>query len=167
MTSSVIASKRGRLAVIEAEADIQRSPEDVFDYCSDHTHEPEWNTKMKAVEKLTDAPMGVGARYRMEFTSAPSVVSECVRFERPSVWEMVGRSRAMRSGWRGRVLPEGDGAHLLLRMEIQLRGLLGLAAPLLRRRMRPELERDIATIKARLEAVEPSPLDPTASALSR
>jgi hypothetical protein len=49
------------------------------------------------------------------------------------------------------VLPRGDGARLLLRMEIQLRGLLGLAAPLLRRRMRPELERDIATIKARLE----------------
>jgi hypothetical protein len=30
-----------------------------------------------------------------------------------------------------------------------------LAAPLLRRRMRPELERDIATIKARLEAQDP------------
>jgi hypothetical protein len=55
------------------------------------------------------------------------------------------------------VLPSGDGAHLLLRMEILLRGLLGLGAPLLRRRMRPELERDIATIKARLEAVEPPP----------
>jgi len=36
-------------------------------------------------------------------------------------------------------------------MEIQLHGLLRMAAPLLRRRMRPELERDIATIKAKLE----------------
>jgi hypothetical protein len=154
LETSVITSKRGRLAVIEAEADIQRSPEDVFDYCSDHAHEPEWNIKMTEVEQLTDAPIGVGVRYRMEFTSAPSVISECVRFERPSVWEMVGRSRAMRFGWRGRVLPSGDGAHLMLRMEIQLRGLLGLAAPLLGRRMRPELERDIATIKARLEERE-------------
>jgi hypothetical protein len=40
---------------------------------------------------LTDAPIGLGTRYRMVFTSAPSVVSECVRFEPPSVWEMVGR----------------------------------------------------------------------------
>jgi hypothetical protein len=103
----------------------------------------------------------------MEFASAPSVVSECVRFERPSVWEMVGRSRAMRFGWRGRVLPRGDGAHLLLRMEIQLPKLLGLAAPLLRRRMRPELERDIAAIKARLEGAGPPPPGPAPGALSR
>jgi hypothetical protein len=45
--------------------------------------------------------------------------------------------------------------HLMPRMEIQLPAPLGLAAPLLRRRMRPELERDIATIKARLEAQDP------------
>jgi diacylglycerol O-acyltransferase / wax synthase len=167
LETSVIGPKRGRRAVIEAEADIHRSPEEVFDYCSDHTHEPEWNIKMKDVAKLTDAPIGLGTRYRMEFTSAPSVISECVRFDPPSVWEMVGRSRAMRFGWRGRVLPRGDGAHLMLRMEIQLRGLLGLAAPLLRRRMRPELERDIATIKARLEGVEPPPPGPAASPPSR
>jgi hypothetical protein len=36
----------------------------------------------------------------------------------------------------------------MLRMEIQLHGLLGMAAPLLRLRMRPEL---VATIKAKLE----------------
>jgi hypothetical protein len=44
-------------------------------------------------------------------------------------------------------------------MEIQLRGLLGFAAPVLRRQMRPELERDIATLKARLEGTERPPLD--------
>jgi uncharacterized protein YndB with AHSA1/START domain len=167
LETSVIASMRGRLAVIEAEADIHRSAEAVFDYCSDHAHEPEWNIKMKHVAKLTDAPIGVGTRYWMQFTSAPSVISECVRFERPSVWEMVGQSRAMTFGWRGRVLPTADGAHLLLRMEIQLGGLLGLAAALLRRRMRPELERDIATIKARLERVEPPPPGPAPGAPSR
>jgi hypothetical protein len=151
LDTSVIPPKRGRTAVIEAQADIQRSAEDVFDYCSDHTHEPEWNIKMTGVEQLTEGPIGLGTHYRMEFASAPSVISQCVRFERPSVWELVGRSTVMTSGWRGRVLPRGDGARLLLRMEIQLHGLLGLATPLLRRRMRPELERDIATIKAKLE----------------
>jgi len=135
LQSSVITSKRGRLVVIEAAVDIQRSPEAVFDYCSDHTHEPEWNSKMKDVAKLTDTPIGVGTRYRMQFTSAPAVISECVRFERPSVWEMVGRSRAMTFGWRGR--------------------------------MRPELERDIATIKARLEGAGPPPPGSAAGAPSR
>jgi Polyketide cyclase / dehydrase and lipid transport len=159
LETSVITPKRGRTAVLMAEADVERSPEEVFDYCSDPVNEPEWNVKMKAIERLTDGPVGVGTRYRMEFTSGPAVISECVRFERPSVWELIGRSRALTSGWRGRVVPRGDGTHLVLRMEIQLRGLLGFAAPVLRRQMRPELERDIATIKARLEGTERPPLD--------
>jgi hypothetical protein len=137
--------------VLEAEADIGRSPEAVFDYCSDPSHEPEWNIKMTGVEQLTDGPIGVGARWRMAFASAPSVLSECARFERPRVWELVGRSKVMTSGWRGRVLPSGNGARLLLRMELQLHGPLGLATPLLGRRMQPELKRDLATIKANLE----------------
>jgi hypothetical protein len=152
MDGSMLAPNRGRLAVLQAEAHIDRSPEAVFDYCSDPIHEPEWNVKMTKVEQLTDGPIGVGARWRMTFASAPSVLSECVRFERPRVWELVGRSKVMTSGWRGRVLPSGDGARLLLRMELQLHGPLGLATPLLGRRMQPELERDIAAIKANLEA---------------
>lgn len=47
----VLPRGRGCLVVIEAEADIQRSPEDVFDYCSDLTHELEWKLKM------TDRPL--------------------------------------------------------------------------------------------------------------
>ncbi len=30
-------------ATVEYEVDIKLSPEDVFDYCSDHSHEPEWS----------------------------------------------------------------------------------------------------------------------------
>jgi uncharacterized protein YndB with AHSA1/START domain len=142
---------RGWTGVIESEADIGRPPEDVFDYCSDHAHETEWNVKMTGVRRLDDAPIGVGARYRMEFVTGPPMTSECVRFERPHVWEMVGESRALRSAWRGRIGPRADGSHLTLRMEIQLRGVLRLATPFLRRRMQPELDRDIARIKARLE----------------
>jgi hypothetical protein len=152
--ASVILPRHGRVAVIEAEATIRRLPEDVFDYASDPAHEPEWNIRMQRVDKLTDGPVGVGARYRMELTSGPPATGEVVRFERPRLWELVGGSSVLRSGWQGRVLPDGDGAHLVLRMELQLRGPLGLALPLVRRRMRAELERDIVTIKAVLEGVE-------------
>lgn len=40
-----IPPKRGRTVVIEAQADIQPSAEDVLDYCSDPTHEPQWNRR--------------------------------------------------------------------------------------------------------------------------
>jgi Polyketide cyclase / dehydrase and lipid transport len=160
LETSVITPKRGRMAVIEAEADIRRSPEEVFDYCSDPLHEPEWNIRAKRIEKVTDGPASVGTRYRMRFTAGPPIISECVRYDRPNLWELAGRSKAIRGDWRGRVVPDGDGAHLVLRMEIQLPGVLGLATPLVRRRMRPELERGIATIKATLEGSERGSVHP-------
>jgi hypothetical protein len=64
----VIPPKRGRTVVIEAQADIQRSAEDVLDYCSDPTNEPGWNLKMTTVEQLTEGPIGLGTRYRMGST---------------------------------------------------------------------------------------------------
>lgn len=41
---------------VEAEVDIKRSPEDVFDFGADPIHEPEWNPMMRRVVKLTDPP---------------------------------------------------------------------------------------------------------------
>jgi hypothetical protein len=37
---------------------IRRSPEGVFDYCSDLRSELHWNPKVKYIEKLTDGPVG-------------------------------------------------------------------------------------------------------------
>ena len=160
MERSVIAPMRSRVAVIEAEADIRRSPEVVFDYASDPANEPEWNIRMKRLEKLTDGRVGVGARYRMEFTQGPPAISEVVRFERPSVWQLAGGSKIITSGFRGQVVPKTEGSHLTLRMEIRLHGPMGLALPLVRRRMRRELGRDIAMIKANLEGAERTSVAP-------
>jgi Polyketide cyclase / dehydrase and lipid transport len=151
MKRSVTTFMRGGVAVIEAEADIRRSAEQVFDYASDPANEPGWNIRVKRAEKLTGGPVGVGARYRMEFTQGPAAVSECVRFERPGFWEHAGGSKIISSGFSGKVVPKGGGCHLPLRMQIRPRGPLRLALPLVRRRMQRELTRDVVTIKARLE----------------
>lgn len=136
--------------VVEAEVDISRPPEQVFGYCSDPGHEPEWNPMMKASKKITGGPMGVGARYATEFVKGPPMVMECAGYERPSAWSLVGRSPALTAGG-GRVTPTADGSHLIMRMELELRGLLRLAGPLLHRRMKPMLQRDLANIKSVLE----------------
>jgi uncharacterized protein YndB with AHSA1/START domain len=57
--------------VFEAEVDINRPPEEVFDYCSDHHHEPEWNPMMTHIAKLTGGPIGAGTRYAAEFVKGP------------------------------------------------------------------------------------------------
>jgi uncharacterized protein YndB with AHSA1/START domain len=143
--------------VVEAEVDIGRSPEDVFDYCSDHRHEPEWNPMMTRIERLTDGPIGAGTRYAAEFVKGSPMVMECTRYERPATWSLTGDSRALRASGGWRVLPTADGAHLAVRVELDLHGLLRLAAPLLRRREQPMFARDLHNIKARLEEARVTP----------
>jgi uncharacterized protein YndB with AHSA1/START domain len=141
-----------RTAVIQAAVDIARPAEAVFGYCSDHTHEIEWNPAMRRVAKITDGPVGAGTRYEMEFLPGRPIVAECVRFDPPACWAVAGSGNGMRSSFSGRVTAVPAGARLEFRMEIEPRGLLRAALPLLRRRMPRNLARDIALIKARLEA---------------
>jgi uncharacterized protein YndB with AHSA1/START domain len=143
-----------RLVVVEADVDIKRSAEDVFDYCSDPSHEPEWNPMMERIVKVTDGPIGVGTRFTTVFARGPRMMLECIGYERPRAWSFKGDSRALKAASGGRVVPTSEGAHLVMRMELELHGLLRLATPLLRRRIAPMFQRDVANIKARLEAVE-------------
>jgi len=142
-------------AIIEAEVNIDRSPADVFDYCSDHRHEPEWNPMMKRIEKITDGPVGVGTRYATEFVKGPPMVMECVRYERPTQWSLVGESAALKAGGGGNIVPTAEGAHLVMRMEIEPHGVLKLAVPLLRHGLRSRFERDVRNIKVILEREGP------------
>jgi hypothetical protein len=82
-----------RPVVVEAEVDISRPPEQVFDYCCDPGHEPEWNPMMKSSKKITDGPVGVGARYATEFVKGPPMVMERVGYERPSAWSWLAAHR--------------------------------------------------------------------------
>ncbi|MGN6172240.1 MAG: SRPBCC family protein [Streptosporangiaceae bacterium] len=150
-------ASRMSLVVVEAEVDIDRPPEDVFDYCSDHRHEPEWNPMMKRIEKLTDGPIGAGTRYAAEFVKGPPMVMECTRFERPATWSLTGDSRALTASGGWRVLPAADGARLAVRVEMEPHGLLRLAAPLLRRREQLMFARDLRNIKTRLEEARVAP----------
>ena len=140
-----------RPALIEVEVDIRCSPEAVFDYCSDLSHEPEWNPMMKRIEKVTDGTIGVGSRYATEFNKGPHVVIEYTTYERPVRWVSVGDSAALKASGSGRVLPTPDGTHLIMRMELEPHGLLKLAIPFLRRRLQSMYKRDVNNIKARLE----------------
>jgi polyketide cyclase/dehydrase/lipid transport protein len=148
-------------AVIENAIDIKRSQEDVFDYCSDHRHELEWNPKMRFVNKLSDGPNGVGTRYEMGFIPGRPLIAECVSFERPALWKVEGKALGMNVTLGGRVTPADGAAHLVLQTAFEAKGFRALALPLIRRRMWSEFERDVHTIKAILEAPTGSPAKAT------
>jgi len=142
--------------VIENIVDIEMPPAVVFDYASDHTHEPEWNPKMRSVRKLTDGPIGNGTKYEMEFVPGRPVGVTCISFDRPASWEAVGDTLGMHISLGGEVIPVAGGARLVLRTAFETGGLKALALPFVGRRMRRELQRDVETIKSILEAA-PAP----------
>ena len=138
-------------AVVENAIDIARSPEDVFDYCTDLTREPEWNPKAKRVQKLSAGPIGLGTQYEAEFLKGSPMTIELVHFERPVAWASVGRSRRLDANGEGRVSATEDGAHLVMRMELRPKGALRLLLPILGRFMHKQEERNLAAIKQALE----------------
>jgi uncharacterized protein YndB with AHSA1/START domain len=138
-------------ALIENVVKIDRPPTVVFDYASDHTHEPEWNPKMRSVRKLTEGPVRKGTRYEMEFVPGRPVVVTCVGFDRPDRWEAVGDTLGMHISLGGQVTPVAGGARLVLQTAFEAHGLKALVLPFVGRRMRRELQRDVETIKSILE----------------
>lgn len=65
---------------------IRCSPEEAFDYLSDLRAELEWNPKCEVMEKITEGPVGQGARYRAKWKSSPHVEVEIVEYDRPHTW---------------------------------------------------------------------------------
>jgi hypothetical protein len=142
---------RGR-AVVENRVEIARSPEYVFDYCTDLTREPEWNPKAKRVEKITPGPIGLGTQFNAKFLKGDPMTIELVRFERPTEWEATGRSARLDAKTVGRVSATNSGARLNMRMELSPKGTLKLLLPILGHYMHNQEERNLANIKAALEA---------------
>ncbi len=76
------------MPVIRNSVVIRCTPEEAFDYLSDHRAELEWNPKCKVMEKLTDGPVGLGTRYHARWKGGPHVEMETVAYDRPRSWTM-------------------------------------------------------------------------------
>jgi uncharacterized protein YndB with AHSA1/START domain len=140
-----------RGVVIEQAVDIRRSPEEVFDYCTDLGREPEWNPRTRRIDKLTDGPVGLGTRYEGEWVKGDPMTIEFVRFQRPTSWATVGRARRLVASAEGQIWPTPGGAHLALRTRLQPQGALRLLRPVLGPIMRRREDRNLQAIKAALE----------------
>lgn len=74
------------MTVIRNSVVLPCTPEEAFDYLSDHRAELDWNPKCQVMEKITDGPVGLGTRYRAKWKGSPYIKLETVHFERPRTW---------------------------------------------------------------------------------
>jgi hypothetical protein len=131
---------------------IDRSPEEVFEFCSDLRSELWWNPKVRYVEKLTDGPVGVGTRYQARWANSGRTTVEVVVFDRPRSWETRARARGMGIRFQGTVTNAGPGARYIADLELHPRGLAWLVAPLALLAMRRQDQQHMRRIKQALES---------------
>jgi hypothetical protein len=130
---------------------VKRQPVDVFAFCSDLRNELRWNPVAESIELVTGEPIGVGARYRARWRGAPATVVELVALDPPRSWATRSRTLGMEARTAGSVEPCDGGSRYRIRVELHLRGVSHLFAPLAIRLMARQETRNMARIRTALE----------------
>jgi len=131
--------------------EIAADPETVFAFVSDLRNEPRWNPDCRAVTKLDDGPVGLGARYRANWKGSPELVVECVAYDAPRTWTNTnGGPIAITSTFT--VIPTATGSTLTSAFSVEPHGVGRLIAPLFTRKMSRLIPVHLATIRSLLES---------------
>ncbi|WP_299929622.1 SRPBCC family protein [uncultured Nocardioides sp.] len=110
------------MTVIENQATVACTQEELFDYCVDLRNELEWNPRAVSMEKLTDGPIGVGTKFLARWKGAPSAIEvTCLEFERPRRW-VHDNGGPIAVTFTGVVEPAEGGSRLSVRFDARPRG---------------------------------------------
>ena len=147
------------MARISGHIHIERPPEVVFDCVADERNEPRYNPKMTAVSLVSEPPIGQGSRFTAMLKSGArtfTMTTEFTDFERPTRLGSVSTVGAMRTVGAVTFEPQGAGTLMSWAWEVELRGVMKLATPVVAWMGRRQ-ERGIWTqLKTILEATDPT-----------
>jgi carbon monoxide dehydrogenase subunit G len=143
-------SRRLDMAVIENSVQIDRTPEEVFDYLVDLRNELEWNPGAQSMEKITDGAMGVGTKFLAKWKQSQLVEVECTKFDRPHGWRYVNGG-SLSVVLDTAIIPGGDASVLTVRFDVRPNGMLKLFFPLLFQVLKRGEKRNMQYIKGALE----------------
>lgn len=131
---------------------IQRSVEEVFDYCSDLEKELKWNPDgLLSLEALTPRPIVVGTKFLALWKGSPPMICEYTYINRPIEWEVYTRGKGMDVAFSGQVTQQDDEACLTITMDLYPRGILRLFAPVIKGSFQRNEVKNLANIKAAME----------------
>jgi hypothetical protein len=129
---------------------IRCTPEQAFDYLSDHRNELDWNPTCERMDKVTDGPVGSGTRFRAKWKLSPVVDLEILDYDRPHSWT-AHNGGALEVTMTARLEPVPDGTRLSTDFDATPHGFLKLIFPILQRRLRTEEKANMGHIRAALE----------------
>jgi hypothetical protein len=140
------------MSVVENAIDIDRTAEEVFDYCSDMRTEVEWNPAAKTITLITGEPVDKGSRFNGTWSGLGQVSIEIVEYVRPSSWAAQSIDAALPFRVVGTVAPQASGVtRLTMRIEILPHGILKPLAPMIKLMMQRTATANVARIKKAVE----------------
>ena len=143
------------MAVIENSVQIERSPEEVFDYLVDLRNELEWNPDVESMKKLTDGPIGVGTKFLAKWKQSKLLEVECIRFEHPYRWAY-SNGGPLTVVFDITLTPQGNATLLVSRFDVRPRGLMQLFFPIILRQLKRAEKQNMTHIKNALEKASPA-----------
>lgn len=137
---------------LEGTIQIDRSADRVFQFLTDYGNDPAWRTGVKVMR--SDGPVVVGARTHEELTFLGStyITQGTVTERTPTRLAFRGENASVRSEGFREAIPEGGGTRVTYVLHLEPRGMLRLFAGLLERIYARRIARDLARLKAILEA---------------
>jgi hypothetical protein len=131
---------------------IQRSVEEVFDYCFDLANELKWNPDgLLSLEELTQRPIVVGTKFLAVWKGSPPMTCEYTCINRPMDWEVYASGKGMDTAVRGEITKQGSATRLTVTMNLIPRGFLRLLTPILRSSFQRGEIKNLASVKAHME----------------
>ncbi len=142
------------MPVISNSVVIRCTPEEAFDYLSDHRSELEWNPACQVMEKITDGPVGARTRFRAKWKLSPVVELEILEYNRPRGWK-VHNGGALEVTMTIRLEPAREGTTLHTDFDVRPHGPLRLIFPIMLRRLRADEKANMGHIRQALERRHP------------
>jgi hypothetical protein len=133
---------------------IARDPDDVFDIAADPERQLEWDAQTKSVEKLTPAPLGPGARYRVTVKGFGVIEYEFPEFDRPVWFSHRAHVKVGEMYHTFEFEPVPEGTRLTQAIRAEPRGIGRLLRPLMPAMLRKLVRTINAELKLHLEQGE-------------
>ncbi len=139
----------------ETSVSIERPVEEVFDYVSDPTTFPRWNSAVQSVRQSSPGETGVGATYVMqrELPDGPAENGlEVLDLNRPKEFAIRTTSGPTPFTYRYRFSGDGSAMVMKLAAEVELGGLAGALGPIASRVVKRGVDSNFADLKRILES---------------
>lgn len=133
---------------------IDRSPEEVFEYISNHNNTPRWLPNVTRVDKITEGPVSIGTRFREARSTSGRegrVEIEVIEYDPPHRYSTAFNQGGYAATSHYTLKAENSGARVDLVFVLHGRGLKALLTPVVVFAMKRHDKYQLADLKEAIE----------------